>query len=166
MAWVRIDDAFDANRKVKRLWRRCPEALGLHVMAITYGATTQPVGRIDLEWVREMVPNPRRRTASITALLESGLWILDDPDDPEQWELDLDASGIRYVVHRRSSIRGWLRRVVIDRDGYVCGLCGGDVEPADVHIDHILPVAHGGSEVVHNLQVTHSRCNLRKGADA
>lgn len=57
-----------------------------------------------------------------------------------------------------------LREQVIARDGYVCGLCGGAVDPTDVHIDHRLPVAWGGSDELNNLQVTHSRCNLRKGA--
>lgn len=65
---------------------------------------------------------------------------------------------------RRASLPPSLRQMVIDRDGYVCGLCGGEVDPADVHIDHILPVKHGGRDVLGNLQVAHSWCNLSKGA--
>jgi len=57
-----------------------------------------------------------------------------------------------------------VRRLVIDRDGYVCGLCGKTVEPNDVHIDHIRPRARGGTDDVWNLQVAHSLCNMRKGA--
>lgn len=57
-----------------------------------------------------------------------------------------------------------LREQVIRRDGLVCQLCGGVVERADVHIDHIHPVALGGSDFPGNLQVTHSVCNMRKGA--
>lgn len=56
------------------------------------------------------------------------------------------------------------RAEVIARDGYLCGLCGGEVEPDDVHIDHIVPIARGGRDALENLQVAHSRCNLRKGA--
>lgn len=59
-----------------------------------------------------------------------------------------------------------LRQATIDRDGYVCQLCGGDVAPSDVHIDHILPVVLGGRDKLANLQVTHSTCNLRKGGRA
>ena len=58
----------------------------------------------------------------------------------------------------------WLRQMVIDRDGLVCGICGGDVEADDVHIDHVLPASKGGPTVASNLQVSHSRCNLDKGA--
>ena len=57
-----------------------------------------------------------------------------------------------------------LRASVIERDGLVCGICFGEVEANDVHIDHIYPVALGGKDVMDNLRVTHSLCNMRKGA--
>ena len=56
------------------------------------------------------------------------------------------------------------REAVIARDGLVCGICGDDVEPFDVHIDHIQPRYHGGSDDLDNLQVAHGFCNLSKGA--
>lgn len=65
---------------------------------------------------------------------------------------------------RRRNLPRRLREAVIARDGYVCGLCGDDVASDDVHIDHILPVAHGGGDQLDNLQVAHSLCNIRKGA--
>jgi hypothetical protein len=74
------------------------------------------------------------------------------------WQRGIDPDKIR------TSLPQSVRQAVIERDGYVCGLCGGEVEPSDVHIDHILPVAHGGQDVMSNLQVAHSWCNLSKGA--
>lgn len=65
---------------------------------------------------------------------------------------------------RRPTLPKWLRQHVIDRDGYVCQLCGGDVDPGDVHIDHIKPWSKGGEHRSDNLQVTHSLCNMRKAA--
>jgi len=62
------------------------------------------------------------------------------------------------------SLSSVVRSAVIARDGHRCRLCGGAVEPTDVHIDHIHPVKHGGTDDLDNLQVAHSRCNLRKGA--
>ena len=56
-----------------------------------------------------------------------------------------------------------LRQKIIERDGYRCGLCGGDVEPDDVHIDHIHPYSLGGTDHPDNLQVAHSSCNMEKG---
>lgn len=65
---------------------------------------------------------------------------------------------------KRDPLPRWLRQAVIDRDGYICGLCGGDVQPDDIHIDHIKPKIMGGLDRLDNLQVAHSTCNLRKGA--
>ena len=64
---------------------------------------------------------------------------------------------------RRPGISPTIRAAVIARDGYTCQLCGGGVEPGDVHLDHIKPFSKGGPTTVHNLQVTHSLCNIRKG---
>jgi len=50
------------------------------------------------------------------------------------------------------------------RDGYVCQLCTTAVEPTDVHLDHIKPYSKGGPTNLENLQVTHSLCNIHKGA--
>ena len=65
---------------------------------------------------------------------------------------------------RRDEIPRWMRAAVLERDGLVCQLCGGDVAPGDVHLDHIKPWSKGGLNSVNNLQVAHSTCNLRKGA--
>lgn len=73
------------------------------------------------------------------------------------------ARGRRAPRHRETTPQ-WMRERVIERDGNVCQLCGGDVEPDDIHIDHVIPVALGGPTEVQNLQVAHSICNMRKGA--
>ena len=65
---------------------------------------------------------------------------------------------------RRAGVPKRLRAIVIERDGLVCGICHLDVPADDVHVDHITPVARGGSDALTNLRVTHSRCNLSKGA--
>jgi 5-methylcytosine-specific restriction endonuclease McrA len=65
---------------------------------------------------------------------------------------------------QRKKLPRSIRLRVIERDGYICGLCLGPVEPADVHIDHIHPVSLGGGNELENLQVAHSLCNIRKGA--
>jgi hypothetical protein len=57
-----------------------------------------------------------------------------------------------------------LRPSIIQRDGLVCRICGGAVEPHDVHVDHIHPVSRGGRSEPSNLRVTHRACNLAKGA--
>jgi 5-methylcytosine-specific restriction endonuclease McrA len=43
-----------------------------------------------------------------------------------------------------------------------CG-CGEPLGTA-FHLDHIHPLARGGSHTMDNLQITHPICNIRKGA--
>lgn len=57
-------------------------------------------------------------------------------------------------------------RVVFERDAGVCGICGKEVQSDDWHLDHIIPLAAGGSHTYGNVQVSHPLCNLRKGARA
>lgn len=74
------------------------------------------------------------------------------------WARGIDPDG------GREPIPASLRAAVIERDGFVCQLCDGEVEPGDIHLDHIKPYSKGGPTTLSNLQVTHSRCNLEKGA--
>lgn len=98
------------------------------------------------------------------------------PNPPAKW-LDL---GMAQIVCRgwyewywqrgvdphkkRTSLSQGLRDYVMERDDMLCGLCGYFVDRPDVHIDHVVPVVHGGLDVAGNLQVSHARCNLAKGA--
>lgn len=63
------------------------------------------------------------------------------------------------------------RLAVFERDGWVCGLCGGKVDPELRHpdplsasLDHVLPLALGGLHEWGNVQCSHLRCNTAKGA--
>lgn len=53
--------------------------------------------------------------------------------------------------------------IVLELDDGVCGICGDDVNPADYHIDHIMPLAQGGRHNYGNVQVAHPKCNQQKG---
>lgn len=55
----------------------------------------------------------------------------------------------------------WLRRMIYERDGYKCKKCGSRKNPS---IDHIKPVALGGSNEPDNLQTLCRSCNSKKGA--
>ena len=58
---------------------------------------------------------------------------------------------------------------VYERDGWICGLCGDDVDrdlnypdPMSVSLDHIVPVSLGGMHAMSNVQCSHLFCNLSK----
>lgn len=73
----------------------------------------------------------------------------------------------RHREKRHKSSAGYLAR----RDGINCGICG---KPVDMQlkfpdlmrgsVDHIIPVAHGGTHDEDNLQLSHLRCNVTKQA--
>ena len=95
---------------------------------------------------------PPREFRVIGAMLQSRSWL--------EWHL---FRGIAPAA-RRPSILPALRAMVIERDGHVCQICHGAVEPGDIHLDHIKPVSRGGPTTFANLRVAHSLCNIRKGA--
>lgn len=80
MPWAKLDDRFHNNRKVRRVWRRCPVALGLHVMAITYCAGELTDGFVDEEFVFDQIPDDELRAEVILALISAELWTNGDGD--------------------------------------------------------------------------------------
>lgn len=73
----------------------------------------------------------------------------------------------RSKGRRHRSSPGYLAR----RDGSDCGICRTPVDLTLRHpdlmsgsVDHIVPVAHGGTHDEENLQLSHLTCNLRKQA--
>ena len=52
---------------------------------------------------------------------------------------------------------------LLERQGYKCALTGRDLDPSDMHVDHIVPVKHGGGSGIGNLQWLCKQANLAKG---
>lgn len=70
----------------------------------------------------------------------------------------------RYFTFGRLPQREWrqLRQAVINRDGLSCRYCGQD-SPSP-QIDHVLPLALGGTNEMSNLTVACRSCNASKGS--
>ncbi|HEX9641682.1 MAG TPA: HNH endonuclease, partial [Candidatus Krumholzibacteria bacterium] len=80
----------------------------------------------------------------------------------------LDADG---VVKRATYWPEWLKSALLYRDRGRCALCLKDISGLlaagkDQHIDHIMPLAAGGTNDPTNLQYLCEQCNLIKGAGA
>ena len=63
-------------------------------------------------------------------------------------------------MSRGGSTRAWreLRLKILARDANTCAYCGAEAK----HVDHIIPVAHGGTDDEENLTAACARCNLAK----
>lgn len=55
-----------------------------------------------------------------------------------------------------------VRNYVFQRDKYQCQSCGKTNSETELNIDHIIPLASGGSNDISNLQTLCHACNQRK----
>jgi 5-methylcytosine-specific restriction endonuclease McrA len=69
----------------------------------------------------------------------------------------------RSPSSRRTGRRDWtkLRQRVFAVYGTTCWICG---QPGAGQVDHVIPVALGGSDDIANLRPAHGWCNNRRGA--
>jgi hypothetical protein len=56
-----------------------------------------------------------------------------------------------------------VRDYVLDVHGTTCHVCKGAVDSTDLSIDHLIPVAIGGTDELDNLRPVHRSCNSAKG---
>lgn len=86
-----------------------------------------------------------------------------------KWQRSHPEQRREMVLRRRARIRqNRVERVdyavIWQRDQGICHICGGVVESNDVHYDHVIALANGGAHSMDNIKVSHSICNMRKGA--
>lgn len=62
----------------------------------------------------------------------------------------------------RISIPPSVRDYVYQRDHYQCQSCGKTAQDSQLSLDHIIPLATGGSNDISNLQTLCLDCNRRK----
>lgn len=86
-----------------------------------------------------------------------------------RWYETVKRSKKRVAERRRAAkanaplIERFDRAEIIERDRSTCHLCGKRCEPSEIHIDHVIPLARGGTHTRENVRVACSNCNLKKG---
>jgi predicted restriction endonuclease len=63
---------------------------------------------------------------------------------------------------KRKAISKKLRLLILERDGYQCRLCGRTAKETKLEVDHITPVAKGGTDSLNNLWTLCIDCNRGK----
>src|SRR5271165_5174026 len=169
MPWGRLDDSFDAHRKVRRAGL---EATGLHARALSYSAGALTDGHIDPEWVQERAGSRGAKLAEL--LVTAGLW---EPNG-DGWAIH-DYLDFNFSREEVESKRGWdakrktlfqdreLVAAIRARDQDHCRYCGREVNWNDRKgkrggtYDHVQP---RGDNTLENVVVACRECNTRKGA--
>lgn len=90
----------------------------------------------------------------------------------ENREAKYAATSKRYALTRGADdAERFTRNEIMERDGWVCHLCGGNIDRSlralcgeYGTVDHIIPVSLGGSHTMDNVAAAHLSCNSRKGA--
>jgi hypothetical protein len=65
---------------------------------------------------------------------------------------------------KRVSVGKKLRFDVFHRDSFTCQYCGSTPPKVILHVDHIVPVASGGTSILENLITSCQECNSGKSA--
>jgi 5-methylcytosine-specific restriction endonuclease McrA len=83
---------------------------------------------------------------------------------PEQRLKQRDVKGRRRAREHGTTAGPVNILTLLDSHDGTCGICG---QPLDIntdvyHLDHIIPLAAGGTHTQNNLQVAHSSCNFIK----
>lgn len=80
---------------------------------------------------------------------------------------DLETNKICYRTtnhNRKKNFSQTTRKMLYSKADGRCALCGKPIKLEDMTVDHIKPLAMGGSNEVENLQCTCSACNFFKGS--
>lgn len=87
-------------------------------------------------------------------------------------EMRANANQRRRAAKRTGTVETVYRRKVYERDGWRCQLCQRPVkrdalapDPLSPSLDHIIPLAAGGTHEYRNVQLAHFLCNSRKGVN-
>jgi 5-methylcytosine-specific restriction endonuclease McrA len=56
----------------------------------------------------------------------------------------------------------YTRDEIIERDHQTCWICEQFVPDDDLHLDHLIPIQHGGPDCPDNVAVAHKVCNLTR----
>jgi hypothetical protein len=141
-------------------------------------------GEIDIYWGGYRYSIPINDFASPRKLCE---WLTHLGQKGESWK-GMTAGRVVDLIHVVFHLKGWdlyrdspapressadeerkkltpqLRWDVLKRDGYRCRACGsGPEQGAVLQIDHIVPIAKGGTTTYSNLQTLCACCNFGKG---
>lgn len=91
-------------------------------------------------------------------------WVDRDPERASRIHTALAHKRRCRIIEAGGSHTAADLRAILVAQGYSCAYCAANLKRAKRHLDHIMPLALGGSNDRSNLQFTCPPCNLAKGA--
>ncbi len=85
---------------------------------------------------------------------------------PVEAKFCMDCGTKLLVRYKRAAISAKLRFEILKRDSNTCVYCGRKSPDVVLHVDHVVPVARGGTNTLSNLVTACEDCNRGKGATA
>ena len=113
-------------------------------------------------------------------------WVESNPEKVREYKRKWDKANPENIIqksHRRrarklnSEYEIFSEIQVLELYGTVCHICQGDIDMTaprktsfkgyelGLHIDHVVPLAKGGSHTLENVRPSHAICNMKKGAN-
>lgn len=121
----------------------------------------------------EMLPDSQEG-AVIRALLEHARFGKEPEDLKQPMQQAIYLAAKDAVIHypkkskshksKRKQLSDKHRFMILERDGYTCQYCGRKAPEVALEVDHIIPVAKGGSNKPSNLITACRECNSGKRA--
>jgi 5-methylcytosine-specific restriction endonuclease McrA len=168
------------SKENRAAWLASHPAYAREYAAAYYAAHAELLRARALAW---SAANPERKRSNDRA------WALAHPErkrsnDAASYSSNPDRNRTRhaawYLANRLKSRESTNRRrarkfangfevvslsAILERDGMVCHICRADIlTRADLHFDHVIPLAKGGPHRAFNIKPAHARCNLSKGS--
>ena len=88
----------------------------------------------------------------------------------DQTENEVTRKRSEYLAGLTANARTALEDRLHDQQSGECFICNQAIDRTlhqnQIHVDHIDPLTEGGADDEHNFALTHSRCNLIKGASS
>lgn len=118
---------------------------------------------------QERARRARRPELRDAAVERARRWKSDNPDKARATRSRADAK--RRTLARNAYVEDVDPKYIFERDAYRCHICGGKTlrskkapHPRAPTLDHIIPIARGGTHERANLATACHRCNARKQA--
>jgi hypothetical protein len=74
--YIKLDERFYSNKKIRKAWKQCKASVGLYVMALAYSKQWALDGRVDDDFVSQQCHGHVKARAT-AALLDAKLWSRD-----------------------------------------------------------------------------------------